>query len=93
MIESASENGMLVVANVPNVERVQREVYRLHDDDDAFRSARSEMYEAQFRSGQLPAPLIDDDGQARQVPPLPAPPQQSPPQQPPQPPTGDAPVG
>ncbi|MDQ1246565.1 MAG: hypothetical protein QG597_933 [Actinomycetota bacterium] len=71
MIESASEHGMLVVANVPNVERVQREVYRLHDEDDAYRSARSEMYEAQFRTGQVPAPLLDSDGQPRQVPQVP----------------------
>lgn len=90
MIESASENGMLVVANVPNVEHVQREVYRLHDDDDAFRSARSEMYEAQFRSGQTPAPLVGDDGQPLPVPPLPPPgPAPQAPQPPAPPATGD----
>jgi uncharacterized membrane protein YdbT with pleckstrin-like domain len=64
-VESASENGMLVIANVPNVEFVQREVYRLHDEDDAFRSARSEMYEAQFRAGETPMPLTRADEQAR----------------------------
>lgn len=58
-VESASEHGMLVIANVPNVEHVQREVYRLHDEDDAFRAARSEHYEAQFRAGQVPEPLAD----------------------------------
>lgn len=64
-IESASEHGMLVVANVPNVEYVQREVYRLHDEDDAFRAARSEMYEAQFRQGETPKPLQGrSDGRA-----------------------------
>lgn len=41
MIESAAENGQLVIENIPNVETVQREVYRLHDEDDAFRRARS----------------------------------------------------
>jgi uncharacterized membrane protein YdbT with pleckstrin-like domain len=41
MIESAAENGQLVIENIPNVENVQREVYRLHDEDDAFRRARS----------------------------------------------------
>ena len=41
MIESAAENGQLIIENIPNVENVQREVYRLHDEDDAFRRARS----------------------------------------------------
>lgn len=41
MIESAAENGQLIIENIPNVEHVQREVYRLHDEDDAFRRARS----------------------------------------------------
>jgi uncharacterized membrane protein YdbT with pleckstrin-like domain len=40
IIQSAAENGGLVVENIPNVESVQREVYRLHDEDDAFRRAR-----------------------------------------------------
>ncbi|MFM2438638.1 MAG: hypothetical protein RLZ55_1461 [Actinomycetota bacterium] len=66
VIESASEHGMLVVANVPNVEQVQREVYRLHDDDDAFRSARAELFEQQLRTGQTPDPLQGDGGAGRQ---------------------------
>lgn len=41
MIESAAENGQLIIENIPNVERVQREVYRLHDEDDAFRRSRN----------------------------------------------------
>ena len=41
MIESAAENGQLIIENIPNVENVQREVYRLHDEDDAFRRARN----------------------------------------------------
>ncbi len=75
-IESASEHGMLVVANVPNVEFVQREVYRLHDEDDAFRAARSEMYEAQFRHGETPDPL--QNRQSAQPPSEEQPPRQQP---------------
>ena len=41
MIESAAENGQLVIENIPDVETVQREVYRLHDEDDAFRRNRT----------------------------------------------------
>lgn len=41
IVQSAAENGGLVVENIPNVENVQREVYRLHSEDDAFRRARS----------------------------------------------------
>lgn len=41
MIESAAENGQLVIENIPDVESVQREIYRLHDEDDSFRRARS----------------------------------------------------
>jgi hypothetical protein len=41
MIESAAENGQLIIENIPDVESVQREVYRLHDEDDAFRRARN----------------------------------------------------
>ncbi len=57
-IESAAERGTLVIANVPNVEHVQREVYQLIEEDDAYRSARSQMYEQQFREGDLPEPLV-----------------------------------
>lgn len=46
IVESASEHGMLVIANVPDVQRVQREVYRLHEDD-AFRVVW--MYEVDDR--------------------------------------------
>lgn len=37
MVESGSEQGQLVIANVPHVEQVQREIYRLHDEDDERR--------------------------------------------------------
>lgn len=46
IVESASEHGMLVIADVPDVQRVQREVYRLHEDD-AFRVVW--MYEVDER--------------------------------------------
>lgn len=41
IVQSAAENGGLVIENIPDVENVQREVYRLHDEDDAFRRARN----------------------------------------------------
>lgn len=40
-IESAAENGQLAIKNIRNVEHVQREVYRLHDEDDVFRRNRT----------------------------------------------------
>ena len=58
VVESASENGSLHIEGVPNVEFVQREVFRLHDEDDAFRAARSEMYGQQFRAGTMLEPLV-----------------------------------
>jgi uncharacterized membrane protein YdbT with pleckstrin-like domain len=42
MIQSAAEQGQLVIRNIPDVESVQREVYRLHDEDDAFRRTRAQ---------------------------------------------------
>lgn len=43
-VESAAEQGSLVISNVPDVERVQREVYVLHDEDDEFRARRAESF-------------------------------------------------
>jgi uncharacterized membrane protein YdbT with pleckstrin-like domain len=40
IIQSAAESGTLAIENIPNVETVQREVFRLHDEDDAFRRTR-----------------------------------------------------
>lgn len=37
VVESAGTQGQLVIANVPNVETIQREIYRLHDEDDTRR--------------------------------------------------------
>jgi len=37
MVESGSEQGQLIIHDVPMVERVQREIYRLHEEDDARR--------------------------------------------------------
>ena len=40
IVESAGERGQLVLADVPEVEIVQREVYRLYEEDDFRRRAR-----------------------------------------------------
>jgi len=36
-IQSAAEQGSLLIASVPNVESIQREVYRLYEEDDTRR--------------------------------------------------------
>jgi hypothetical protein len=41
VVESASSDGDLVIDDVPNVENIQREVYRLHEADDERRRRRS----------------------------------------------------
>ena len=41
-VESAGESGQLVIAMVPNVEIVQRELYRLHDEDETRRLGKAE---------------------------------------------------
>lgn len=40
MIESAGTQGQLVISSVPDVEEIQREIYRLHDEDDARRRGK-----------------------------------------------------
>ena len=37
MIESAGTQGQLIISSVPDVEDIQREIYRLHDQDDERR--------------------------------------------------------
>lgn len=37
VVESAGTQGQLVIHSVPDVERIQRDIYRLHDEDDARR--------------------------------------------------------
>jgi uncharacterized membrane protein YdbT with pleckstrin-like domain len=37
MIESAGTQGQLIISSVPGVEDIQREIYRLHDEDDERR--------------------------------------------------------
>jgi uncharacterized membrane protein YdbT with pleckstrin-like domain len=37
MIESAGTQGQLIISSVPDVEDIQREIYRLHDEDDERR--------------------------------------------------------
>ena len=53
-VESASENGDLVIDDVPNVEVIQREVYRLHEEDDERRRRRSSELGGD--------PVLPDDG-------------------------------
>ncbi len=36
-VESAGTQGQLVIHSVPNVEQIQRDIYRLHDEDDMRR--------------------------------------------------------
>jgi uncharacterized membrane protein YdbT with pleckstrin-like domain len=36
-VESAGTQGQLVIHSVPNVEQIQRDIYRLHDEDDERR--------------------------------------------------------
>jgi uncharacterized membrane protein YdbT with pleckstrin-like domain len=36
-VQSAAEQGTLVIASVPNIESIQRDVYRLYEEDDARR--------------------------------------------------------
>ncbi len=45
VVESAGERGQLVLADVPEVEIVQREVYRLYEEDDFRRRTRSSLDE------------------------------------------------
>lgn len=42
VVESAGEGGQLVIAAVPHVEIVQREVFRLHEQDDARRRGQNQ---------------------------------------------------
>jgi len=37
VVESAGESGQLVIAAVPHIELVQREIFRLHEHDDERR--------------------------------------------------------
>jgi uncharacterized membrane protein YdbT with pleckstrin-like domain len=37
IVESAGETGRLLIASVPEVELIQREIFRLHEEDDLRR--------------------------------------------------------
>ncbi len=41
-VESAGTQGQLVIQSVPNVEQIQRDIYRLHDEDDMRRRRQYE---------------------------------------------------
>jgi len=42
-VESAGTQGQLVISSVPDVEQIQRDIYRLHDEDDMRRRRQSEQ--------------------------------------------------
>jgi hypothetical protein len=44
-VESASDDGDLVIDDVPNVEDIQRQVYELHELDDSRRRGRGSVPE------------------------------------------------
>jgi uncharacterized membrane protein YdbT with pleckstrin-like domain len=44
-VESASDDGDLVISDVPNVEDIQRQVYELHELDDSRRRGRGSVPE------------------------------------------------
>ena len=63
MVESAGEQGELIIANVPNVEIMQREIYRLHEEDDERRRMRLEHPQQGYpQQSQSSAPPLPDDG-------------------------------
>ena len=50
-VESAGTQGQLVIRSVPNVEQIQRDIYRLHDEDDMRRRNQYDQH-----PGTPPAP-------------------------------------
>lgn len=54
-IESAGEKGQLTMRGVPDVETIQRDIYRLHDEDDLRRRRAA---------GDAPPPPRAEDGDA-----------------------------
>jgi len=42
-VESAGTQGQLVIRSVPDVEQIQRDIYRLHDEDDMRRRRQAEQ--------------------------------------------------
>ncbi len=66
VVESAGTQGQLIIHSVPNVEQVQRDIYRLHDEDDERRRAQY----AQPRPAEPPLPPAPGQG----YPPSPPPP-------------------
>jgi len=57
LVESAGTQGQLIIKSVPNVEAIQRDIYRLHDEDD---ERRRRQYERPATGTSQPAP--PDDG-------------------------------
>ena len=54
VVESAGTQGQLVIASVPDVETIQREIFRLHDEDDARRRSEADR-------GGRPGPPSEGD--------------------------------
>jgi uncharacterized membrane protein YdbT with pleckstrin-like domain len=52
-VESAGTQGQLVISSVPNVEQIQRDIYRLHDEDD---ERRRHQYDGGSSQPRPPAP-------------------------------------
>jgi uncharacterized membrane protein YdbT with pleckstrin-like domain len=84
VVESAGTQGQLIIHSVPNVEAVQRDIYRLHDEDDERR--RGQYARPQQPYPDPSAPPAQGQGQGQAYPPQPpAPGQPYPPQYPPPP--------
>ena len=45
VVESAGTQGQLVIASVPDVETIQREIFRLHDEDDTRRRSDADGHD------------------------------------------------
>jgi uncharacterized membrane protein YdbT with pleckstrin-like domain len=54
VVESAGTQGQLIIHSVPNVEQVQRDIYRLHDEDDERRRGQYARPQQPYPPGQQP---------------------------------------
>lgn len=62
MVESAGERGQLQIDNVPNVETLQREIYRLHEEDDVRRRRAVEQGGSTGGADRPSTAELPDDG-------------------------------
>jgi uncharacterized membrane protein YdbT with pleckstrin-like domain len=56
LVESAGTQGQLRIQSVPNVEQIQRDIYRLHDEDDERRRRQYSGQAQQPPQGYQPPP-------------------------------------